>query len=160
MWRDRDKNARGHASYPETVDAIENLLANLNGGWVVEATIASGNTNEIFYLMAADKEVDWDDVDWEEGISVMCVMRYGDEGAEKETAYEVMATFQTDDGEDHQKELEIITAMLRAWVEEEAFPNARMAVNIQDLLKVKCLQGYLAESNYPAYIKSRTYHPY
>lgn len=159
MWKDEKKNAKGHSLYPETIDAIENLLANLHGDWVAEIAVASGGTNEIFYLMAADREVNWDDVDWGEGISVICVMRYGSEGDEKESAYEMMATFQMDGREDYQKELEIITAMLRAWVEEKAFLNARMAVNIQDLLRIKGLHDYLVDSNYPAYICSRQYRP-
>ncbi len=96
MWKDEKKNAKGHSLYPETIDAIENLLANLHGDWVAEIAVASGGTNEIFYLMAADREVNWDDVDWGEGISVICVMRYGSEGDEKESAYEMMATFQMD----------------------------------------------------------------
>lgn len=157
MWIDQEENTRGHDLYPETVDAIENLLANLNGSWAVEVTVASDGTNEVFYFMAADHKVDWDEVDWGKGISVMCAMLYGDEGAEKEATFEVMATFQTDASEDYQKELEIITAMLHAWVEEKVFPNARMAVNIQDLLKVRELHDHLV--NYPAYVWAREYRP-
>lgn len=156
MWTDENKNAKGHDLYPETVDALQNLLANVNGEWVVEVTVAS-ETAETFYLMASNQERDWDDVDWEEGVSVMCVIRYGDAGAEKETAYEMMVTFQTDDGEDHEKELELIATMLYAWVEEKSFPNARMAVNVQELLRIDDVQEYLADSNFPAYIRSRTY---
>lgn len=156
MWTDKNKNAKGHDLYPETVDALQNALVNLNGEWVIEVTIASEHA-ETFYLMAANQEKDWDDVDWKDGVSVMCVIRYGDVGAEKEDAYEMMVTFQTDEGENHKKELEIIVAMLYAWVEEKSFPNARMAVNVQDLLKVDDVQDYLAESNFPAYIRSRTY---
>ena len=46
-----------------------------------------------------------------------------------------------DGREDYQKELEIITAMLRAWVEEKAFLNARMAVNIAKA-KTRQAAGY------------------
>lgn len=156
MWTDKNKNAKGHDLYPETVDALQNMLVNLNGEWVVEVTIAS-ETAEAFYLMAANQEKDWDDVDWGEGVSVMCVIRYSGEEEEREAAYEMTVTFQTDEGEDHEKELEIIAAMLYTWVEEKSFPNARMAVNVQDLLKVDDVQDYLKESNFPAYIRSRTY---
>lgn len=48
MWKDEKKNAKGHSLYPETIDAIENLLANLHGDWVAEIAVASGGTTRFF----------------------------------------------------------------------------------------------------------------
>lgn len=154
MWIDEKDSTRGHDLYPETMDAIKNALANLSGDWTADITIATDGTGT-FELMAADHEKDREDIVWENGLAVVCVMRYGRAKAEKEMICEVMVTFQTDEGEDHKKELELIVAILYAWVEEEAFANARMAVNVESLLGTEDIHDELKEVR--AFIRSSNY---
>lgn len=155
MWTD-EKIATNNDIYVETVSALNNVLANVTGDWVADVTVMADD-NQTFYLLAASRCVAPDQIDWKNGLDVMCVMRYDGEDGEKEDAYNVMATFQTAEGEDHVKEMEMIRAILYAWVEEKAFPNARMAVNVQSLLKVKDIQDYLKKTNFPGYIRSSNY---
>lgn len=157
MWFDKRDNAKGHENYPGVLEALQDALAQLNGAWVMEATIARNSGTQTFYMLAADREVSWEEIELEDGLSVICAMRYGEEGAEDEDECDVAVVFQNDEGENHEKELELITTMLYALVEEKAFPNARMALYVRDLLRVDDVQKYLADSNYPAYIRSRAY---
>jgi len=157
MWMDKANYERGHEIYHETMNALCNALANINGKWVLEAAVTVEDS-DMFYLMAADHAMDWYEVEWQGGLSVTCAVRYGSGSEEKEIVCEMMATFQTDEGEDHKKELELLIAMLKAWVEEKVFPNARMAVNVRELLGVEDIQDILAELNFPAYVRSSSYH--
>lgn len=155
LWTDA-KVAENHEKYPITVEAIENTLANENRDFTANVTIATEAGKE-FCLLSSNREKESDEIKWKGGLDVICVIRYGESGHEQEEVYDVEATFWTPDGEDHEKELEMIVATLYAWVEEKVFPNARMAVNVRNLLRVKDVQGYLEETNFPAYIRSRDF---
>ncbi len=156
MWINRE-TAKGHEVYLGTIEGANNILANLTGEWTLEVAVVMDDT-ETLYMMASNREKEWDEVKWEKGLSVMCVMRYNEEKVEKEVTLEMMVTLQTDEGENFEKEMEILVAMLRAWVEEKVFPNARMAVNARELLGIKEIQKSLVEINLPAFIWSKGYH--
>lgn len=155
MWTN-ERIATNHETYVETAEALENVLANASGNWVADLTVATDDGEE-FYLMASDRSKRSESVDWKEGLSVIFVMRYDGEDGEKEEVYEMSATFQTAEGEDHVKEMEMIRAALNAWVEEKVFPNARMAINVRNLLGVEDVQDYLESTYFPGYIRAHDY---
>ncbi len=147
-------NSRGAKKYPATARTVENALIGIVGEWEAEVMVAT-DKDEAFYTRMSDSQKDLSKVSWKDGLKVVCAMLYGDGKKEREVIYEVMVTFQTPEGEDHVREVDLILAVLRAWVREEAFPNARMAVNVQRLLPVSDIHGYLEKINFPAFIKNQ-----
>lgn len=147
-------NSRGAKVYPETTRTVDNALMGVVGDWEAEVIVAT-DRDEVFYARMADSQKDLSRVNWKDGLKVVCAMRHGEGKKEREVIYEVMATFQTSEGEDHVRELDLIFAVLYAWVQEKAFPNARMAVNVQELLRVNDIHDYLEEINFPAFVKQR-----
>lgn len=152
VWMDKT-NADVHNEFPRAARAVNDTLIGIAGDWEADVVIATDD-DELFYARAASCQKDLDKVKWSDGLKVICVMRYGKGKTEKEVVFEVMATFQTPQGEDHERELELIVAVLRAWVEEKAFPYARMAISVRDLLEVSDVHDYLEKMNFPAFIRS------
>lgn len=145
-------NSGGDRKYSKTARAVSDTLIGIVGDWEAEVVIAT-EEDEAFYMRMSNYQKDLNQVKWKDGLKVVYVMRYGDGKKEREIIYEVMATFQVSEEEDHVRELDLILAVLRAWVQEKAFPNARMAINVRGLLGVNDIHDYLEEIHFPAFIR-------